>query len=98
MTLSYLALALAIVLLLAGIAGTAFTFRTIAQRHAEHSHDIETPTWHGISAPVHAFQSYYLMSYYTGRRHKPSVVAYYVTLSVAAIAKMAVSLTQIFSK
>ena len=35
MTLSYLALALAIVLLLAGIAETAFTFRTIAQRHAE---------------------------------------------------------------
>jgi hypothetical protein len=42
MTLSYLALALAIVLLLAGIAGTTFTLRAIGQRHAQHARNVRT--------------------------------------------------------
>jgi hypothetical protein len=102
MTLSYLALALAIVLLLTGVAGTAFTFRTLVQRRAEHGHNIETQMWHGISVPVHPFQFAELMID-TEHRHKGLSrlfyhVAYYVTLGVATIATMAVSLVQLFSK
>jgi hypothetical protein len=50
MTLSYLALALAIVLLLAGIAGAVFTFRTIVQRRAKQPPDFKTRTLRGISS------------------------------------------------
>jgi len=100
MTLSYLALALAIVLLLAGIAGTVFTCRTIVQRHAEHSP--KTQMWHGISTPVRTFQFAELMIE-SERRHEGFSrllyrAAYYVTLGVAAIEKMTASFIQLFSK
>jgi hypothetical protein len=102
MTLSYLALALAIVLLLAGIAGTVFTFRTIAQRDAERPNNIKTQMWHSISAPVRGWQFADLMidteQHHEGFSRLFYRVAYYVALGVAAVEKMAISLFQLFSK
>jgi hypothetical protein len=110
MILSYLALALAIVLFLAGIAGTTFTFRTIAQRHAEHPH-IKAHTWHSISAPVYGLQLYYIRID-SERRHarfsrllyrgayyvalSVSALAYHVAHGVATIEKVAVSFIELF--
>jgi hypothetical protein len=95
MILSYLALALATVLLLAGIVGTAFTFRTIAQRQAERG-NMDTQTWHGIFAPMPAFQFDYLRI--ESERSDAGFsrlfyrVAYYLALGVAAIQNIAIAL------
>jgi hypothetical protein len=100
MTLSYFALALAIVLLLAGIAGTVFTFRNIAQRH-EQPHNINTQMWHGIGAPLHGVQFAYLIDIGHGRALFSRLfyrVAYYVALGVAAIERIAVSFIQLIIK
>ena len=95
MTLSYLALALAIVLFLAGMAGTISTLRTIAQRHPEHPDDIKAQTWNGISAPAHALQFHYIkftIEHYARFSRLLNRVAYYLAPCIAAIEKAAVSL------
>lgn len=100
MTLSYLALALATVLFLAGIAGTIFTIRTIAQRRAEHPGNIKMQTWHRINSPAPVFEHSYLMIEFAGRDAGFSrlryLVAYYLALGIAAIEKMAVSIIHYF--
>jgi hypothetical protein len=93
MILSYLALALATLLLLAGMAGTAFTFRTIGQRRAGRGNT--DTTWHGIFAPMPAFQFDYLRI--ESERSDAGLsrlfyrVAYYLALGVAAIQNIAVA-------
>ena len=88
MTLSYLALALATVLFLAAIAGTTFTFRTIAQRQTARLNIDETQKWHGIFAPLPAFQVDDLKSHLFYR------TAYYLAVGVAAVGNAAIALIQ----